>query len=31
MTFNELAIQAVPFNETLNPLLWENDKLNTEI
>ena len=31
MTFNELAIQAVPYNDTLNPLLWSDNQLKTEI
>jgi len=31
MTFNELAISAVPYNETLNPLLWDDDHLDTEV
>ena len=31
MRFNELSVQSIPFQETLNPLLWANDRLKTEI
>ena len=31
MRFNELSVQSIPFQETLNPLLWANDQLKTEI
>ena len=31
MRFNELSVQSVPYQETLNPLLWANDRLKTEI
>lgn len=31
MRFNELSVQSVPYQETLNPLLWANNQLKTEI
>ena len=31
MRFLELSIPAIPYNDTLNPLLWEDDHLKTEI
>lgn len=31
MRFTELSVQSIPFQETLNPLLWANDRLKTEI
>ena len=31
MTFNELSIQSVPYNDKLNPLLWSDNHLKTEI
>jgi hypothetical protein len=31
MRFNELSVQSIPFQEKLNPLLWANDRLKTEI
>jgi hypothetical protein len=31
MRFNELSVQSVPYQETLNPFLWANNQLKTEI
>lgn len=31
MRFNELSIQAVPYHDTLNPEIWDNNKLKTEV
>jgi hypothetical protein len=31
MRFNELSVQSIPYQETLNPLLWANNQLKTEI
>lgn len=31
MQFSELSAPPVPYNDTLNPILWENDKLKLEI
>lgn len=31
MKFNELSAQAIPFHDTLNPVLWEENHLKTEI
>ena len=31
MRFNELSVQSIPYQETLNPLLWANNQLNTNI
>lgn len=31
MRFNELKVKALPYHDTLNPVLWDNDKLKTEI
>jgi hypothetical protein len=31
MRFNELSVQSIPFQETLNTLLWKNNQLKTEI
>jgi hypothetical protein len=31
MRFNELSVQSIPYQETLNTLLWKNNQLKTEI
>lgn len=31
MKFTELSINPIPYNDTLNPVLWDNDDLKTEI
>jgi len=31
MRFNELSINPISLHDTLNPLLWENDRLKTQI
>lgn len=31
MRFTELSIQAIPYHDSLNPLLWKNGHLKTEV
>jgi hypothetical protein len=31
MKFTELSINPIPYNETLNPVLWDGDSLKTDI
>lgn len=31
MRFDELSIQPISYHDTLNPVLWENNKLKTEV
>lgn len=31
MRFNELSAEAIPYHDELNPILWEDDHLKTEV
>jgi hypothetical protein len=31
MRFNELSVKAISYHDTLNPVLWDNNKLKTEV
>lgn len=31
MRLNELSVQSIPYHDTLNPILWTNNHLNTDI
>ena len=31
MRFDELSIHPIPFHDTLNPVLWDNDQMKTEV
>ena len=31
MLFRELALKSIPYHDELNPILWKNNTLKTEI